>query len=331
MNISKACSPCKLSLTLFLTHIFFFYIISISFFFITGFEHSPIIHLIMKEKHMKKYNFENASGPVEYNMTNDYMFRIILQENKLVLRGLICSLLHIDDSDIQSVEITNPITPGESINEKEFVLDVNILFNNETIINLEMQMANNGNWTDRSLSYLCRNFTHLQKGHDYIEAKPVIHIGFLNFNLFDNENDEFYSKYQFLNVKTHHLFSSKLTIGVVYLNKVELATEEDKASSLDKWVALFKSKTWEELKMIAQQSPLLAEATEALYNYNHEDVVRFQCYAREDYQKQQNSIERDKKIIAEQESKLAELEQTLVEKDLLIAELEAKLKQFQKL
>lgn len=39
-------------------------------------------------------------------------FRVILQENKIVLRSLICSLLHFQDSDIQSVEVTNPIVPG---------------------------------------------------------------------------------------------------------------------------------------------------------------------------------------------------------------------------
>ena len=90
--------------------------------------------------------------------------------------------------------------------------------NNDTIINLEMQMSNKGNWTDRALSYLCRNFTHIQRGEDYTTTKPVIHIGFLNYTLF-SEAPEFYATYQMKNIKNNSLFSSKLTIGVVELNQ----------------------------------------------------------------------------------------------------------------
>lgn len=52
---------------------------------------------------------QNASGPVRFNMTNDYMFRAVLQANNKVLRGLICSLLHLTEKDIISAEITNPV------------------------------------------------------------------------------------------------------------------------------------------------------------------------------------------------------------------------------
>lgn len=53
--------------------------------------------------------FQNASGEIPYNMTNDYMFRAVLQSNHNVLRRLICSLLHLAESEVKSVEITNPI------------------------------------------------------------------------------------------------------------------------------------------------------------------------------------------------------------------------------
>ena len=34
-------------------------------------------------------SFEEATGNIPYNMTNNYMFRYILQKNEKVLRGLI--------------------------------------------------------------------------------------------------------------------------------------------------------------------------------------------------------------------------------------------------
>lgn len=52
--------------------------------------------------------FQNVSGKIPYNMTNDYMFRAVLQSNNKVLRALICSLLHLAESEVNAVEITNP-------------------------------------------------------------------------------------------------------------------------------------------------------------------------------------------------------------------------------
>ena len=83
----------------------------------------------------------NASGPLRFNMMNDYMFRAVLQENNKVLRGLICSLLHLSEEEIISTRITNPIILGESITNKEFRPDINVCLNDNTLINLEMQIG----------------------------------------------------------------------------------------------------------------------------------------------------------------------------------------------
>ena len=64
---------------------------------------------------INNYEFWDASGQIPYNMTNDYMFRAVLQSNNKVLRGLICSLLHLSEQKVLSVEITNPIILGETV------------------------------------------------------------------------------------------------------------------------------------------------------------------------------------------------------------------------
>ena len=106
--------------------------------------------VIAKTKESEAYNmtknltlsYKDAHGTIDYGMTNDYMFRAVLQENKIVLKGLICSLLHLKDSEVSSVEITNPIQLGKSIDSKTFVLDIHVILNNDRIVNLEMQMTN---------------------------------------------------------------------------------------------------------------------------------------------------------------------------------------------
>ena len=52
------------------------------------------------------------------------------------------------------------------------------MLNNNTLINLEMQVTNEYNWQERSLGYLCRSFEHLRSGQEYEETLPEIHIGF---------------------------------------------------------------------------------------------------------------------------------------------------------
>lgn len=78
----------------------------------------------------------SASGPLTIPMTNDYLFRALLQRNNHVLKGLICSLLNLSSSEVKSVIITNPIILGESINAKTFLLDVSLTLNDNTLISL---------------------------------------------------------------------------------------------------------------------------------------------------------------------------------------------------
>ena len=239
-------------------------------------------------------NTTNLTGPLTIPMTNDYLFRALLQQNNKVLKGLISSLLHLSLDEIISVEITNPIELGKSIDAKDFFLDIKVLLNSDTIINLEMQVINQHNWPERSLSYLCRSFDGLNRGEDYLEARPVIRISLLDFTLFP-EYPEFYSTYQLLNVKNYIKYSDKLCLHVLDLTRTDLATEEDKHHQIDYWAALFKATTWEELRMLADKNESIAEAAETVYRLSEEEKIRLQCEAREDYYR----CQRDAAILLE--------------------------------
>lgn len=252
-------------------------------------------------------SLENATGEIRYNMTNDYMFRYVLQKNKKVLKGLISSLLHLNPQDMKSIEITNPINLSDDILGKDFILDIDVLMNNDTKINLEMQVSNKHNWPDRSLSYVCRSFDQLYRGNEYEEALSVIHIGFLDFTLFP-DYPEFYSSHMLLNVKNHHLFSSKIKLSVIDLSKIELATEEDKVYKIDYWARLFKAKTWEEIKMLAKDNESMEEAVNSIYLANADELVRQKCLAREEAERHERTLLRNIKIL---EDKNAALEQEL--------------------
>lgn len=235
-----------------------------------------------RENYSLEEAFEKATGKIPYGMTNDYMFRAVFQKNPKALKGLICALLHLNETDVSSIEITNPIVLGQSIDQKEFRLDINVCMNNKSIINLEMQVANQLNWVNRSLSYLCRSFDRLRKGQNYSEAKPVIHIGFLDYTLFE-ECPEFHATYKMMNEKNHHVYSGNFVLSVVDLSQIDLATDEDKMYRLDYWARLFKATTWEEIKMLASKDENIMEASKSIFQMSADEIILKRCEDREDY------------------------------------------------
>lgn len=280
-------------------------------------------------------SLEEATGVIQYNMTNDYMFRYILQKNEKVLKGLICSLLHLRPEQIKKVEVTNPINLNEDINGKEFVLDINVMLNDDTQINLEMQVENKHNWIERSLAYLCRSFDQLYRGQKYEEALPVIHIGFLDYTLFPDE-PEFYAQNVLMNKKTHRIYSDKFQLSVVDLTQIEMATEEDKTYQIDYWARLFKAKTWEEIKMLAEKSEYLQEAAQSVYVANADEIVRQKCLAREEAERHERTVKRNMDLLKKENETLqmrnvslqktnVSLQEDITAKDACIAELEARL------
>lgn len=269
---------------------------------------------------ISKLSLQNASGTVRYNMTNDYMFRAVLQKNNNVLKGLICSLLHMEEHKIISVTITNPIILGEALEEKEFRLDIAVLLNDNTYINLEMQIANKLNWQNRSLNYLCRSYDQLHQGQDYNESKCVIHIGFLDYTLF-KEYPEFYATYKLMNTKNQNVYSDNFTLCVVDLTQVNLATSEDRDYHIDYWAALFKATTWEDIKMLAEKDKYLNEASKTIFQLSADEQIQKRCRDREEYYQDLRNYE---KVIAEKNMQVEELTS---ENEKLRAQIEALKKQ----
>ena len=226
------------------------------------------------------------------------------------------------------VTITNPIELGNAFSDKDFILDIRVEMSDGRLIDLEMQMTNEYNWPERSISYAARTFDSLPTGKDYIEVKPIHSIGFLNFTLFP-QAPEFYATYQLMNIKTHQLYSSKFSIHVVDLSRIDLATEEDSEYEIDRWAKLFKASTWEELFMIAKNNPTLMQASNDLYEINADELMRQKARARADaefWERNKNArLKKQEEIIEKQRQSLAEQKMMMEEKDALIRKLQNQL------
>lgn len=84
-------------------------------------------------------------------------------------------------------------------------------------------------------------------------------------------------------------------LSVVDLNRTDLATREDREWKIDYWASLFKATTWEELKMLAEQSSVMKDAVETIYELTADEAIREQCKAREKHVREINTVlgERD--------------------------------------
>ena len=216
------------------------------------------------------------SGKLPFMLTNDSMFKVVLQTDETILCALLCSLLDLTPGDIHSIVITNPFVPGATIEDKDTILDIRLILNGDRLINLEIQIKNKGDWPERSLCYLCRAFDNPQKGASYLNVTPAHHIGILNFSL-PHVQKEFYSHYLMINEKTHEIFSDKLRLSVLNLTQAGLATEHDRQSGLTRWAAAFKARTWEEYQMLAEEDVLFQKVSDALYLLSENREVAEQC------------------------------------------------------
>lgn len=99
--------------------------------------------------------------------------------------------------------------------------------------------------------------------------------------------------YEFRNVKNHRLYSDKLRLCVLNLSRINHATEEDKQYQIDYWASLFKSTTWEEIKMLAKDNNYISDAASTVYRLSQEELIRLQCETREDYYRAQLGLKHE--------------------------------------
>ena len=242
-------------------------------------EFKPVYRYPLK----KSDGWRKLTGELPVKMTNDYLFRALLQSDNETLKEILAAVLQIDVEEIHSASITNEILLGEQIDDKSFVLDVRVSLNDRESIDLEMQVIREAFWCDRSLSYICRSFDSLNKGAAYDEAKSVRQIAFCDFTLFP-DHPEFCATYKLLNVKRPKVvYSEKLILTNIDLTRIDLAVDEDKRSRIDEWAEFFKAKTWEDMKMLAEKNESIGKAISGVWQLTEEEKIRERCRARDEW------------------------------------------------
>lgn len=163
------------------------------------------------------------------------------------------ALLHLEEQDIRSVEIADPIKEGESPGSKEGILDIKVHLNSDRKINIEMQASYQADWSERSIFYLCRIYVEdLERGGEYRDLDMCIHVGILDFSLLTSPG--FHHHIQLLDNKTGELYSDKFQIHVLELSKLnDPFPEEDR--ELYYWAKMIAAENLEVMQMQVHDNP----------------------------------------------------------------------------
>lgn len=173
----------------------------------------------------------------------DFSFKNLFR-NEEVRRYFIRDVLGIPLEEIHRVELKDPNLWKRYRWQKQGILDILIELNDDSRINIEMQVAMIAYWDKRNLFYLSKMFTEdIRSGQDYTKLKRCISISVLDFDL--DQSPSYHRIYR-MRDKDGKDYSDLLEIHVIELNKPLNGSDRE----LDDWIRLFNAETEEELEML---------------------------------------------------------------------------------
>ena len=199
---------------------------------------------------------------LQYTFKTDTLFKMLFVKHEDLLQKLVAALLGIPVNSIQQLTIQNPDISPENLEDKFCMLDINMTVNGQ-LVDLEVQVCNEGDYPERVMYYWAREFSSaLPAGQGYSVLPRTIIISIIDFNLFGCT--EYNSFFQPLEVTRHTLLSDKMGFHFFELKKLPKNVAEDNPLLL--WLSLFNANTEEDLEKIKKMEvPTMNQAINAYY------------------------------------------------------------------
>lgn len=207
----------------------------------------------------------------------DFCFKELMDDDE-VRRGFIAAVLNLPPEKIEKTILLPTHLQKEHAEDKLGILDVRALLKGNVQIDIEMQVMAFAYWTERSLFYLSKMYTEqIKAGDSYNVLKKCIHIGILDFNLF--ESREFYSRFHIWEDSRRELYSDKMEIHILELAK--LNRYDYPKTVLLNWAQFFNAETREELEMFAKSDRYVQKAYDKLVDISADEQKRLEYEERE--------------------------------------------------
>ena len=238
------------------------------------------------EKNINKNSNEKKK---RLELTNDYVFKKIFAkpENNIELKELLEAILNID---IKKVEVKNQEISKNYEDEKLGILDIRAHINDDTIVDIEMQVANVYTIINRNISYSSRIITEqLQVGDSYKYLKKLISINILGENLlkrnsyhsiahlkFERTEKEKYVDMGFKEEQEE--LTDKIEVHYIELKKF-LKKNPGISNKLEQWLWLILGEE-EKVKMASKQNKKIEKVVKDLDEMSADENERLEAYKR---------------------------------------------------
>ncbi|MCI8577345.1 MAG: hypothetical protein HFG64_07485 [Lachnospiraceae bacterium] len=95
------------------------------------------------------------------------------------------------------------------------------------------------------------------------------------------EATRFYSIIRLMDVKTKLIYSDKMSLRVLYLNRLDQASKKERRTQVYRWAKLITAKDWEDLRRIAMEDEYKAEAVKEMERINADRELRYEYLSQE--------------------------------------------------
>ena len=209
----------------------------------------------------------------------DFAFKEIMADGTTRI-GFLSAILKLDPKNIKETHLLNTNLRKVHADDKQGILDVRILMNDNTEIDIEIQLAELKVWADRSLFYLSKMYTEqIQESQKYNDFKKCISISILDFKLFPHES-EFYSCFRIMEEKRHTIYTDKMEFHVIELPKLPTEWNGENQKIL-LWAKFINAERKEEFEVLAEKDTYINQAYQQLQIISQDKQKRLEYEARE--------------------------------------------------
>lgn len=201
----------------------------------------------------------NVEVKKRLNLKNDIIFKAFFSRkgNEKYLIDFLNSILKIKITEIEIKEEVNLEKLSEI--EKGGRLDIQAILNDGIIVNIEMQMRDLENIEERNDIYKSKTMSRdFEKGEDYKEARKVISINILNYNLFGFK--EYISETTTV-LKEHRDFEVNSLFKTYFIELPKFReSNPDMDDKLNQWLVFIDDTDRGKIKMAEEKNKILKQA-----------------------------------------------------------------------
>ena len=220
-------------------------------------------------------------------LTNDYIFKRVFSKkgNEDLLIDLLESILEIKIEKIEVIEEAE--IDRININDKIGIIDLKSTINNNSIVDIEIQLRDQHNMIMRSMFYAAGLYhTGLKSGEKYEENKKVIGINILKYNIFKWK--KYHSKITMKEKELNIEVTDAIEIHFIELPKF-LKSKNEGNKKLRQWMEFICNERKGEIEMAVKENKKIAKAKEEYEYLTGDDAVQRLAFLRDKWERDHNS------------------------------------------